>query len=158
VKRLVLSLVVVGTALALAAGVALAQANTVTDSRKVPVDLVAENPCTGELVELTGHFHFVQHVTEDANGGFHVKIHGNFHGQGVSSSGAKYVDHNSSNFQLNFRADSAVTFTRTVSGVMIRQGSAAPADDLVVKFLTRFTINANGEVTAEVLKAKIECK
>jgi hypothetical protein len=76
----------------------------------------------------------------------------------VSSSGAKYVDHNSSNIQLNFRADSAVTFTRTVSGVMIRKGSAAPEDDLVVKFLTRFTINANGEVTSEVLKAKIVCK
>ncbi len=41
---------------------------------------------------------------------------------------------------------------------MIRKGSAAPEDDLVVKLLIHVAINANGEVTSEILKAKIECK
>src|SRR5918994_841947 len=85
VKRLVLLLAVVGMTLALAAGMALAQATTFTSNEKVPLDLVDTNPCTGEPVHFTGELHILFHVTEDANGGLHVQSQ--FQPAGVSGTG-----------------------------------------------------------------------
>jgi hypothetical protein len=80
-----LALAVVGTTLALAAGMALAQATTDTFNEKVPLDQVVDNPCTGEQIRVTGALHILFHVTEDANGGLHVQTH--FQPRGVSGTG-----------------------------------------------------------------------
>jgi len=160
-------LVVVMSALALAAGLLTlallakptqAQAETATVNERFPVAFEIENPCTGEVVFIEGTLHSVFHITRDADGGFHIKGHNNFQAQGVSPSGAKYVVHESANRQLNFRDESADNFTFLVTLEAIRQGSATPEDDFKVKALIHITANANGELTAEVVKIRGECK
>ncbi len=87
-KRLVLSVAVVGMTLALAAGMALAQATTDTVNDRSPLAGEVINPCTGELVRFEGTQHLVFHSTEDADGGFHFRGHTNLQATGVSDSGA----------------------------------------------------------------------
>jgi hypothetical protein len=84
-KRLVLSLVVVGMTLALAARMALAQATTDTFNETVPLDLTVDSPCTGEPLLLTGELHILFLITEDANGSLHVQTQ--FQPQGASGTG-----------------------------------------------------------------------
>jgi hypothetical protein len=160
-------LVVVMSALALAAGLLTlallakptqAQAETETFNERFPFAFEIENPCTGEVVFIEGTLHFVFHITQDADGGFHIKGHLNFQGKGVSPSGAKYVVYESANSQFNFRAESADNFTSPVTFQVIRQGSPTPEDDFKVKALFHFTENANGELTAEVFKFEAQCK
>ena len=141
--------------LALLAKPAQAQAETITDNDRSTFD-GSFISCTGEFVFIEGTMHTVAHTTIDENGGFHTTFHLNTQGRGVSDSGAKYVFHNVFNQHLVFTDASNATLTQTIK--LIRQGSATPTDDATLKFLIHVTINANGEVTADVSKFEAECK
>jgi hypothetical protein len=158
-KRPVLSVAVVGMTLALAAGMALAQATTDTFNDRSPLAGEVINPCTGELVLFEGTTHFVFHRTVDAGGGFRFKGHENLQAKGVSDSGAKYIVHEVGNDQENFDvfSDSADNFTLMGTLQYIRQGSETAEDDFQAKLLVHVTVNANGELTSEILKAETEC-
>jgi len=157
VKRLVLSLAVVGTALALAAGVALAQATTGKSTFTLPIDAVLENPCTGEPVHLTGELHFLVHFTEDANGGLHFQ--GSVQPRGISGtgleSGTRYrlvgVSRSGDYFPSGeeFRQFTIVSRFHVVS-----EGSS---DNWIEKLTIHVTVSANGEFTAEVVKFTSKC-
>ena len=156
-KRLVLSLAVMVTALALAAGMALAQANTVTVNEKVPFNLVLENRCTGEPVRFTGNLLIVFHITEDAKGGIHVQEH--FQPQGVSGtgleSGEQYRAVGVSRRDLYFAPGEEVReFTRVSRFFIVSKG---PSENLLVAATIHVTINPNGEVTAEIDRLTSRC-
>jgi hypothetical protein len=159
-KRLVLSLAVVGMTLALAAGMALAQATTDKFNDRTPFTDAFINPCTRELVPVEGTEHLVFHRTEDAGGGFHFKGHANTQLKGESASGAKYVVHQIGNSQDNFDvfSESADNFTLTLTLQFIRQGSDTSEDDFQEKLLSHVTVNANGEITSVVEQFESECK
>jgi hypothetical protein len=157
VVMLALALVAGLLALALGAKPTQAQAQTDTFNQRAPIDGVFFNECTGEFVTYAGTEHVVIHRTEDASGGFHFKFHENIQVQGESASGAKYVAHEIDNESEVF-SESAdnLTITRTLQ--FIRQGSETATDDFLLKQLVHFTINANGELTSEVVNQKVECK
>jgi hypothetical protein len=159
-KRLALSVAVVGMTLALAAGMALAQATTDTFNDRIPFTSEFINPCTGELVPVEGTQHLVFHRTEDADGGFHFRGHENLQAKGVSDSGAKYVVREGFNSQDKFDVfgESATNFTFMATLQFIRQGSETAEDDFQAKVLSHVTINANGEVTSVVEQSESECK
>ena len=150
-KRLVLSLAVVGMTLALAAGMALAQANSFTSSVKVPLDEIFDNPCTGEPVHFTGELHILFHQTEDANGGFHVQTH--FQPQGVSGtgllSGEQYRGVGVTRDETYFPPGEFREFTYVNRFYMI---SAGPSDNMLETATIHVTFNANGEPTAELVR------
>ncbi len=160
--------VVMVSALALAAGLltmallskpAQAQAETFTSSDR-DAFLIAFESCTGEVLEVQGTLHAVAHTTIDPNGTFHTTFHNNIQGGAESASGAKYVFNSSSTNQQNFSVSGTPPFiaTNTMSFRLIRQGSATPTDDLMVKVLIHQTVNANGEITSEVVKFEATCK
>ncbi len=160
-------LVVVVSALALAAGLLTlallakptqAQAQTETFNERFAFEFVAFNPCTGEEFFAEGTSHVVFHITQDPSGGSHVKSHLDSHGQGVSESGAKYVLHDTTNGQNNFRLFAQENFTATETFKTIRQGEATPEDDFLTHVVFHYTFNANGELTSEVVKVEVECK
>jgi hypothetical protein len=158
-KRLVLSVAVVGMTLALAAGMALAQATTDTFHDQVPFTSEMINPCTGGVVLFEGTTHFVFHRTADAGGGFHFKGHNNIQVKGVSDSGAKYVLLDVGNVEnFDVFSESADNFTLMGTSQVIRQGSETAEDDFQAKLLFHVTINANGEITSEVEQIESECK
>jgi hypothetical protein len=135
-----------------------AQANTETVNERTPVTAHVVNGCTGEEFDLKGTLHTVTHITEDAAGGLHSRGFVTFHGRGVSTSGAKYVVRTLERLHFNFGDDSASTATFTLTLRLIRQGSDTPEDDAQIRLLVHVTQNANGEVTAEVVKIRGECK
>jgi hypothetical protein len=155
-KRLVLSLVVVGTTLALAAGMALAQAATDTFNETVPLDEIFDNPCTGEPVHLTGELHILFHVTEDANGGFHVQTH--FQPQGVSGtglvSGEQYRGVGVTRDEFYFPPEELRETTFIDRFYFVSKG---PSENMLATTTTHVTFNANGEPTAELFRLEIKC-
>jgi len=167
-----LRVVVLFSALAFAAGLlmlalqakpAQAQAETSTTMERFPQNFEITNPCTGERFFGEGTLLFAFHATLDADGGEHYFVITTFDGQGVSDSGAKYVWHEADPSHTKLTFDSAnnytsTNFTSTVTGSFIRQGSATPEDDFVLKFVSHGTINANGELTSEFDTVEVECK
>jgi hypothetical protein len=156
-KRLVLLLAVMGTTLALAAGMALAQATTETFTEKVPYNETIFNPCTQEDVQLTGDVQFLVHETVDANGGFHVQIHAS--AQGITGtgleSGTQYrlvgVDRQAYYFAPGVQPR-AVTFINHLS--LVSNGSS---DNALETLTSHVTFNANGEPTVLFERTDITC-
>jgi hypothetical protein len=155
--------VVMVSALALAAGLltltllakpAQAQAQTFTDTDQSPFSQFVIG-CTEEVF-VEGTLNTVTHTTTDANGGSHVAGQFNFQGQGEGvSSGDNYVFHSQFNVSENFTDALTTTFTRTFQ--IKRQGSATPGDDATFKSVFHVTVNAQGEVTAEVASFEEVC-
>jgi hypothetical protein len=156
-KRLVLSLAVVGMTLALAAEMALAQATTDTSNEQVPLDgIVVDNPCTGEPLQLTGELHILFHVTEDANGGFHVQTQ--FQPQGASAtglvSGEQYRGVGVTRDEAYFPPGELRETTFIDRFYFVSKGSS---DNLLATTTIHVTFNANGEPTAELVRLDTEC-
>jgi hypothetical protein len=161
--------VVMVSALALAAGLltlallekpAQAQAETIMSNDRSTFNLLS-GTCGDELAQIQGTLHTVAHTTIDATGVRHIRGHFNEQGQGEGTiSGDKYVFHDVFNLRENLSGDDPgdhLTFTVTETAELIRQGSTTPTDDQRVKSLVHVTINANGEVTADVVKIEFEC-
>jgi hypothetical protein len=158
--------VVMVSALALAAGLltltllakpAQAQAETVTSTDRIPVSFSVES-CSGELVFVEGTSLTVAHTTIDANGGFHTNFQFNVKGQGEGlSSGDKYVFNDIRNSTFNSPTGAVLNVTQLQTFKIIRQGSATPTDDLQAKTLVHLTINAQGELIAEVRNESVSC-
>ena len=137
-----------------------AQAETIMDNDRSTFNLTS-GTCGEELAQIQGTLHTVAHTTIDATGVRHIRGHFNEQGQGEGTiSGDKYVFHDVFNLRENLTGDEPgdhVTFTVTETAKLIRQGSTTPTDDQQVKSLVHVTINANGEVTADVVKIEFEC-
>jgi hypothetical protein len=117
--------------------------------------------CTGERVVISGTTHIVGRITEDSAGGQHFGFTRTLQAaQGVGpASGARYVliSPVTRSESVGFTKGAATTFTEQYSERLIRQGSATPGDDLLLHYLARTTINANGDVTASVSNFRVEC-
>jgi hypothetical protein len=158
VKRIVLALAVAGTVLALTAGTALAQATIVEKSNvKVPLDRVVENSCTGELIQLTGDLHMLIQVTEDADGGLHVRTHSQ--PQGVSgtglSSGTTYRGVGVNQRVVYVPPESLLKVHTLVSRFYFV--SEGPSENLLVSDTVHVTFNADHEPTVDFVHADIRC-
>ena len=111
--------------------------------------------CTEEVL-VEGTVNTLTHTTTDENGGSHTKLHFNFQAQGEGvSSGDNYVFQSQFNANENFTDALTTTFTRTFQ--IKRQGSTTPGDDATFKSVFHVTVNAQGEVTAEVASFEEVC-
>ncbi len=162
---------VVGSALALAAGLSMlalmakgaqAQAESEILIVREPLEFATLNPCAGETIFIEGTVQGVLRTTIDPNGGSHTMAFFYFQGKGVSISGAKYVVKAETFVQresTNIGDDSAQEVTSPGLVHFIRQGETSPNDDFSQKVLLHTTINANGEITSLVADAEEgECK
>jgi hypothetical protein len=154
-KRLVLLLTVMGTTLALAAGMALAQANTVTFTEKQPFNQTIINPCTQEEVQLTGEFLFLFHVTEDPNGGLHVQQHGSAKGiTGTGESGTQYRLVGVTREEFYFPPGETREATVVNRFHVVTPG---PSDNFLFDQTIHVTFNANGEPTVVLIREDTKC-
>lgn len=141
-------------------GSAAGAAETITSSTNVPIDLAVFVPCAaggaGEYVYLSGSLHILSHVTLDPTGGYHFESH--FSPQGVSgygeTSGDKYqatgVTRDGGSF-MGFPYE----YTYVNNFRIIGQGAG---NNYLVHETFHITLNANGELTAEVDNFRVECK
>jgi hypothetical protein len=157
--------VVVVSALAFAAGLLTlallakptqAQVRTETLTERTPFEFEPfANPCTGEQVFVEGTQTFVFHVTEQPNGAFFISGVNKFQGRAVGASGVEYVYREIARGHFNVTSSSAENFTNLATVKLIPKGS--PEDAFKLTFFVRYTINANGEVTSEIIKFEEDC-
>jgi hypothetical protein len=128
----------------------------VTTNISIPITLVVDIPCAGELVVLNGPLHILSTLTFDRGGGFHMVAH--FQPKGIRGlgqvSGAKYQATGITEFQTNAKA---VPFeTSFVNNFkIIGQG---PGNNLLIHENFHLTVNANGRLTAFIDNSSFECR
>ena len=161
---LVVALALAGSLLTLAvvlAKPAQAQAQTFTNTDRIPISSDGGSCFPDhEPVFVEGTLHLVTQTTIDANGVNHTMFHEKVQLQGEGlDSGDKYVAINVINVHQSYTLPPGETFdfTQTENTKLIRQGSVSATDDLHSKVLFHFTVNANGEVTAAVVKFELVC-
>ena len=117
-------------------------------------------PCAAggqeEIVALSGVVHLVFSVTTDASGGLHIDTHSN--NQGVSGiglmTGDKYQATGGNRFNSNTNGGaSEATFVDSFG--LIGQG---PGNNFVIQETAHMTINANGDVTANISSLTAACR
>ena len=154
-RRLALALTLLGLLSLTGAGVALAEAFTVTTVEQIPISF--ETPGCEEPILLTGTLHLVSHVTFDANGGFHLVSESNPQGvRGLGlTSGTMYQGTGVGRVNANASGSGAEEFTTVGSFKIIGRG---PTDNLLVQATFHVTVNANGEVTSVVDNFSVRCQ
>src|SRR5437763_2709565 len=115
-----------------------AHAANVIDAVDIPVSGTVFNPCNGELVDFSGYFHELIHVTGDMAGGYHLDIHDNTQGIHAvgETTGVKYVGNQTDHFTLNLTPGAQNT-TQNGHFTEISQGSAP---NFVVYYLLHITV------------------
>ena len=144
-------------AFAVLGATAYAQSTTVTTTETVPFTSSLTNTCNGDLVTFQGNMQITNHVTTDANGGFHLKTHANYQnvtGTG-SPSGLNYRVGTVSNETTNDPDGPQAEMTVIQTVKLITQGSA---QNNFIRFVYHITINANNVVTSNISETSIECR
>ena len=125
------------------------------------------NGCTGEYVGFASGS--IEHVLvdsrSDGNGGFHVRVHRNgqhYNGPGLTwngstwePTGTQYVGTSVVNYSMNAAPPFPVEYTYTQRVRLIQKGSGSNS---FFNLIDHITVNANGDVTADVVHGFITCK
>lgn len=125
------------------------------------------NACTGEYVGFAeGSIqHVVSSVKDDGDGGFHVRLHRNgrnYNGPGLMWTGSEFVPTGTQyrgnsvfNGTLNVRPPFPAEQTITSNVRVIQLGSGT---NMMFHLVVHITVNANGEVTADVIDGWFVCQ
>jgi hypothetical protein len=119
-------------------------------STTIPLDVIRSGDCTGEDVQLSGTIHLVSQTQPDGSEVGHINYQ-NVSGVGLTS-GTTYRASTVDTFRLEAPFPSDIHSVRS-----LRLISPGPEDDLLVMFLFHITVNANGEITAEIEDVNFEC-
>lgn len=136
---------------------AAAQATTVTTNETLPFTSSVVNPCNGDLVTFSGHVHIANHVTTDASGGSHLRMHVNY--QNVSGTGTPSgVPYNVVTTQNETRNDNTGPQSETTITQVLNLVSQGPQPNAQVYVVIHVTVNANGVTTSTVEEVRIACR
>jgi hypothetical protein len=128
---------------------------TITPLIDMPVWIPCANDGAGEWVLLNGNLHTVWHYSVNKNGGY--TMFSSTNPQGVSGigeiTGLKYQGTGGTRDKTTVNAGQQFTYINNFR--IIGQG---PGNNYVVHAVYHFTINANGEITAEVDQFFSDCK
>jgi hypothetical protein len=131
-----------------------AQATTVTTNIRFPVDFTLTNQCTGEQIAFSGEAHILVQSSATPSGHFKMTIHSNLQdvtGVGLTS-GADF--HFLSIATTSEESGPGVEVTIPVSFRIIGPG---PGNNFLFHDSTHLTVNANGDVTAQVDNFSVTC-
>lgn len=132
-----------------------------TTNEVVPFAIDVFVPCAnggvGEVVSASGRLHFLFVIVFNGAGGATFKSHSQ--PQGVSgvgqTTGVKYQGTGVTQDITSFGADFPITQTFINNFRFIGQG---PGNNYLVHSTTHVTVNANGQITAEVNNVSVECR
>jgi hypothetical protein len=127
----------------------------VVQNVQVPINITVFNPCTGDLIAVSGSIHLLATMTQE-QGGFHISFMDNVSqvtGTG-SVTGVAYHGVGGDWFTANVRPPFPVEFTATDVFGLISQG---PSPNLVVTDTFHITVNADGTMTANVSRFSLSC-
>jgi hypothetical protein len=128
-------------------------ATTSNDRESVAFEAQA---CNGELVEVNGEVHHLVTTTSTPSGNLHITDHIVVRATGIgATTGATYQLREVGTVSHTVSGPLPESFTFIDTGGLIGQGSSA---DFHFKIHFHFTINANGEVTADIGDVNILCR
>jgi len=152
-------LVYMGTMLALAAGVALAQDTRGADVDHGPIDFFLDSTdCAGELILVSGKLNSVFHLTEAEDGSFHANTHFNFANvKGIGEvTGVEYTVPTTVNSTQNFTAAAGQIISTEVNmSLTVGQGQAPNQQGTAV---IHSVVAPDGTVKTEVAEFRFECR
>lgn len=120
-----------------------------------PVEEIFPNPCTGETITLAGEMEIMVHELDDGAGGYHFKFTLVPHGiTAIGPSGTQYRSIGAHSDYFSTGPGRATTFPFTVTFLVVSEGGT---DNFLAKGTLQFTVNANGDVTAEFEEIRTEC-
>ena len=116
--------------------------------------------CLGERITIDGIQHIVGRFTRDASGKLHFGFSRNTRGKGTGqATGDTYLLLDTvSRTVLEITPGEPRVYTEGYRSILMHHGEELPNDDTVIYFLTRLTINANGEVTTTIEIQNVECR
>ena len=124
--------------------------NSAATSTTIPLQAIRSNECNGEQVELSGVIHLVSQTQPDGS----VLGHFNYqHVTGIGlSSGIQYRASAVDQVRLEAPFPSSIQSVRHFR--LLAQGTG---DNVLVDAIFHITVNANGEVTAEIEELTTRC-
>jgi len=116
--------------------------------------------CSGERVTVSGVQHIVGHVTKDNAGRFHYVFTRNTKGTGIGqATGDRYILIDTvAQLNLEVLPGQTQTLSQEYHSVLLHQGEGLPGDDTVIHFLSKLTIDMNGDVTTLIEVQDVECR
>ncbi len=111
--------------------------------------------CNGEFVDFVTKRKHIFNTTFDAAGGVHLGFHRAWEGTGVGqTTGTVYNLNWPNQRQFYSLGPFPVIFTRRIANNLVSRGSA---DNRIFSLTEHVTVNANGDVTADVFDLTLEC-
>lgn len=116
--------------------------------------------CLGERITVDGIQHIVGRFTKDGSGKLHFGFSRNTRGKGIGQvSGDTYLLHDTvSRTVLEITPGEPRVYTEGYRAILMHHGEDLPNDDTLIHFLTKITVNANGEVTTAIEIQNVECR
>ncbi len=111
--------------------------------------------CNGEFVDFVTKRKHVFNTTFDASGGVHVGVHRAWWGTGVGqTTGTVYSFNWPRQEQFYAPGPFPEIFSQRIANNLVRRGSA---DNRIFSLTLHVTVNANGDVTADVFDLTLTC-
>ena len=116
--------------------------------------------CLGERITVDGIQHIVGRFTKDGSGKLHFGFSRSTSGKGIGQvTGDTYLLHDTvSRTVLEITPGEPRVYTEGYRAILMHHGEDLPNDDTLIHFLTKITVNANGEVTTAIEIQNVECR
>ena len=116
--------------------------------------------CLGERITVEGIQHIVGRFTRDASGKLHFGFSRNTKGTGTGqTTGDAYLLLDTvSRASLEITSGEPQVFTEGYRSILMHHGEELPNDDTIIHFLSKLTVNANGDVTTEIEIQSVTCR
>src|SRR5205809_6939847 len=129
-----------------------------TTTEQVPFQSTFTNPCNGETFTVSGSFNHVVSATTSASGQIHVMEHFNFQGvSGTGASGARYVVPSSNTLVEHVDDDGAPSSMRFEARQSFIRVGGDGSDNLSIRVVSVFAVDANGEITHQQFDVSLVC-
>ena len=139
---------------------AAAQAETASNTTRIPIETTSPTACFGEPVAFRGAYLLHQHATTDATGGGHLAfqvVHQGVVGRGLVS-GDRYVFVGAYTEVGSGGGAGAEEYTIVTVTRVVRQGEESAQDDEAVFYIVHATIGPDGELVAHHEEFVAECR
>jgi hypothetical protein len=126
---------------------------------ELPITQTFTNPCNGEVFTVNGTVRHVLTTNVSESGSILVVEHFNFQGvEGASASGARYVVPSSNTLIAHAKEGSvASSFRFEATQRFVLAGGATADDDLLMRVVSVFVVDASGQVIRRQFDVKLVC-
>ena len=122
-----------------------------------PISLSLFNPCTNEVVDITGVIDTTVTAASDASGGIHITTHTLIKGKGTGeTSGKKYRFISENTFSVSINGPCCQSESTLIQEVVLLSQGAS--DNQRLQITMHISLDANGNLTTKVEHGQFVCQ